>query len=199
MQQISADNDIFPIEKYSQAIREFTGYMSFGSIQRRLFTKKEPCMVYQETDQTYVVSPSCLVQGADTGMSTDKAIALLFPKVRDMNIVYNTVETQFTYQPTTPIFDKRIFPSKFMGELDISFLAYLQKEGKNIRISNLQMAYLLNKSRSRYAVWKDMTPLKSCTKQNYYVAFNALENQIILPSDTININDIISYLGGYCK
>ena len=198
-QQIFAAGSIFPIDQYTKSVREFTGYTTFGQLQKLIFIKKSPCTIFQENDASYLISPACLVQQGFTGMEVDKALNLITPFIHDMNVVYNTSASQFIYQSTSPIFTKKFLPSQFTDDLDISFLASLQKQGTNIRISDVQLAYMTSKSWSRYAVWKDMTALKPCTKQNYYVAFNLLDNYILASGAQLNLNDILAYRGGYCK
>lgn len=52
---------------------------------------------------------------------------------------------------------------------------------------------------SFFVVRKDMTPLKNCTKQNYTVALRHFDGFSWGPGRILNVNNEISYLGGYCK
>lgn len=60
-------------------------------------------------------------------------------------------------------------------------LAILQKEGTKIRIDKSALAYQTIKNAKFYVVYKDTSLLKRCTKQNYTIAANIINNQSINP------------------
>jgi len=190
---------IIPVEDYSKHIRAFSWSTKIWEFQKRLFINKVNCLIEQEW-YSYLLSPSCLVRPINTGMTIENALKLIMPYVDSIPVVYNTSSPIFSYEATSPIFSKKIFPVKLWDPLDYAFLLDLQNKNSKIRVSDLQLAYLISKSRSRYGVWKsDVWTLKPCTKQNYYVAFNSLSDHIRKSWEELNINDIISNRSWYCK
>lgn len=189
----------FPIEDYSKNIRIFSWSSEIGILQKRRLTQKAHCDIQKEW-QNYLISPSCLFHPIDVEMSIEDVFDLIMPYVDWVPMVYNTASPIFYYEATTPIFSKKIFPVTIRDPLDYAFLLDLQRKSTKIRVSKIQLAYLISKSWSWYWVWKwDIWLLKPCTKQNYYVAFNSLSDYIREAGTQLNLNDIISYRPGYCK
>lgn len=189
---------VLPIEEYNESIRAFSWSTEIGILEKRWLIQKAPCTIEQD-GENFLISPSCLLRSIDTGMSVKSALDLLTPYLEGVPIVYNTASPNFSYEATTPIFSKKLFPVTIRDPLDYAFLLSLQKEGKVFRISKVQLAYLMSKSWSWYGVWKDMTPLKPCTKQNYYVAFSSLQDYVRASGSQLNLNDMIANRPGYCK
>lgn len=196
---VFADSNILQIENYSQSIRSFTWSSEISVLQKRRLVQKSPCLV-QKNGDNFLISPSCLLREVTTGMSDDDVLSLIMPYVTDIPVVYNTAASTFSYEATTPIFSKRLFPVTIRDPLDYAFLLDLQKKETNIEVSKLQLAYLISKSWSWYGVWKwDVWFLKPCTKQNYYVAFSSLSDYVRASWTDLNLNDVISHRAGYCK
>lgn len=192
-------SSILPIEDYNKSILVFSWNVKISEFQKRFLTKKLTCNI-NKLGSNFLISPSCLARTIDTGMSDEFVLNLISPYIDSVPIVYNTSSPIFSYEATTPIFTKRLFPVKIWDPLDYAFLLDLQNKWTEIRISDLQLAYLISKSRSWYWVWKsDIWILKPCTKQNYYIAFNSLSGYVREAWTELNINNIISGLGWYCK
>lgn len=191
-------SSILPIEDYNQSIRSFSWSIQLGILEKRWIAQKAPCSVLPDGDN-YLISPSCLLRSIPAEIWIEDALNLLTPYIDGVPIVYNTASPTFSYEATTPIFIKKLFPVTVRDPLDYSFLFHLQKEETLFRISKLQLAYLMSKSWSRYGVWKDMTALKPCTKQNYYVAFSSLQDYVWQSWTQLNLNDMIANRPGYCK
>jgi hypothetical protein len=192
-------SSILPIQEYNESIRTFSWSTEIWNLQKRRLTQKAPCIIEQE-EKMFLISPSCLTRSITTGMSEDEVMKLIMPYVIDIPVVYNTASPIFSYEATTPIFSKKLFPVNIRDPLDYAFLLDLQKKWTKIKISDLQLAYIISKSWSWYGVWKwDIWSLKPCTKQNYYVAFSSLSDYVRASWTDLNLNDIISHRAGYCK
>ncbi|AHB41872.1 hypothetical protein P148_SR1C00001G1094 [candidate division SR1 bacterium RAAC1_SR1_1] len=191
-------SSIIPIEDYNQSIRTFSGSTEIGILEKRRLTQKALCTIEQD-GEGFVISPSCLLRPIIAEMSVKSALDLLTPYLEGVPIVYNTASPNFSYEATTPIFSQKLFPVTIRDPLDYAFLLSLQKEEKVFRVSKVQLAYLMSKSWSWYGVWKDMAPLKPCTKQNYYVAFSSLQDYVRASGTQLNLNDMIANRAGYCK
>jgi len=79
------------------------------------------------------------------------------------------------------------------------YIAQLQKSWVDIRIDKSTVAYNSIKNANFYVVYRNISSLKRCTKQNYFVAANILNNTILEPGETLNLNKKIANAAWYCK
>jgi hypothetical protein len=186
------------IEEYEREKQLFS-WEELTTLQRWRLMNKTSCSI-EEKWAFYVLSANCLLKPIEGVLSDQEVLDTIMPYVRGIPMVYNTASTNFLYEPTQPIFTQKILPDNVDDEIDYAFLFDLENKNTKIFLSKLQLAYLISKNRSWYATRKsDVGTLKPCTKQNYYVAFNALSDYIREPKSKLNLNDIIKYRAWYCK
>jgi hypothetical protein len=63
-----------------------------------------------------------------------------------------------------------------------------------LRLSSKDVAWIMAQKFSFFAVKKDLTPLKKCTKQNYTTALDHFDGYVFLSGSSLNVNDEISNL-----
>ncbi len=167
-------------------------------LQSLHYLNKEPCIYTPESKDKYIVTPSCILKNKLPKLEFTEAVDHIRPYITSFNTVYNEYATTFTYEGTSPIFKKNYdITAKTTNE--IVTLAYLQKAEKKLRIDKSALAYNTIKDANFYVVYRDISPLKRCTKQNYFVAANILNDTIIAPGEILNLNKKIANAPGYCK
>lgn len=169
---------------------------------RSLFTqmlslKNEKC-VYKERGNSYLLSPLCLLNRELPYIDENLVIENIWPEVVWFDDSYDETKTKFEYKSANPFFKnyKSIFDIDNIQKL---FLIKLYDRGTYILVPKTYIMYENFKKMSFYVVSKNISLLKPCTKQNYKVALNSLDNYVLAPWNIFNLNDHISYLPWYCK
>lgn len=184
-QQQTKQEDLSTISKIQQL-----KYMRYISQQECFYTK--------ENTNTYIITPSCLFGNKLPQLPLGQALEILWPHIETFNTVYNEYAQSFMYEWTSPILTKTydIFPKTTAEKIA---LAKAELQHKKLKINIYALAVQSIKQANFYVVYRDISPLKRCTKQNYFVALNILNNKIIQPGEILNLNQEIANAQGYCK
>ncbi len=167
-------------------------------LQEITLAQNTGCEYIQEKIDMYIISPSCLLKNELPQIPFKEAIDYLWPNIDSFNMIYNDSSQIFSYQWTSPIFQKNyeILPKTMEEKLA---LARLQNKWEKIRIQKSSLAYQTIKKANFYTVFKDTSILKRCTKQNYTIALNQIKDKILWAWETLNLNKEIMNLRWYCK
>lgn len=159
---------------------------------------QQDCFYSKEDASTYIITPSCLFQNKLPQLPLAQALEILWPHIESFNTVYNESAQSFVYEWTSPIVSKKydIFPKTTAEKIA---LVKAQLQNQKIKIESYALALHSIKQANFYVVYRDISPLKRCTKQNYFVALNILNNKVIQPWATLNLNQEIANAQWYCK
>lgn len=162
------------------------------------YINQQECFYAKEDTDTYIITPSCLFENKLPQLPLAQALEILWPHVEAFNTVYNESAQSFIYEWTSPIITKAydIFPKTTAEKIA---LAKAEIQDKRLKIDIYAIALHSIKQANFYVVYRDISPLKRCTKQNYFVALNVLNNKVIQPGATLNLNQEIANAQGYCK
>lgn len=160
--------------------------------------KNMKCSYEKETEDTYILSPICLIKNELPSIEFTEAIDYLWPYIQWFNNIYNDISTNFSYEWTSPIFTQNyeILPTNIQEKYT---LITMQEQEKKLRIHKSSLAYQTIKKANFFTVYKDISLLKNCTKKNYNVALQRFNGLIFWPGEVFNVNKMIMNLPGYCK
>jgi hypothetical protein len=189
------DFDVFQKQAKQENISKMPKIQQLKYI--RYINQKE-CFYAKEDTDMYIITPSCLFGNKLPQVPLTQALEIIWPHIEAFNTIYNESAQSFVYEWTNPILNKTydILPKTIAEKIA---LAKAEKENKKIKISIYALAVESIKQANFYVVYRDISPLKRCTKQNYFVALNALNNKVIQPGETLNLNQEIANAQGYCK
>lgn len=187
--------DTFQKSIYTQEIKDI---WKIQQLRYMKYINEQKCTYIKENEESYIITPSCLFKDKLPKLWFTEAIDYMRPYITTFNTIYNELATTFSYEWTSPIFEKNydILPKTTTEKIQ---LAQAQIQGKKIRISKSNLAYQTIKNANFYVVYRNTSILKRCTKQNYLVAVNILNNSTIKPWEIINLNQKIANAKWYCK
>lgn len=162
------------------------------------YIHQQPCKYTKENINTYIVTPACIFNNSGPNIEFKEAIEIIRPYIETFNTVYNESAQTFIYEGTKPIISK-LWEAQPQSYKEKIALAKAQVQWQKIRINTYTLALQTIQNANFYVVYRDTSLLKKCTKQNYLVAMNILNNYIINPWETLNLNKQIANAKGYCK
>lgn len=191
-------NDILNFSEYMAQDKKIENISRTKILYKIKQAKTMECTYVQEKKDTYIISPSCIIKNKLPQMGFVESIDYLRPYIQWFNNIYNDTSTNFSYEWTTPIFQKNyeIVPPTIEEKYA---LVVLQEQEKKLRIHKSSIAYQTLKNANFFAVYKDTSLLKNCTKKNYTVALRKINGMLLFSGKTLNLNKKIMNLSGYCK
>lgn len=198
-QWVTHAEDIINFSTFQKNIYSTTEEIStIQKLKNIKYINEQKCFYTKENKNTYIITPSCLFKDRLPTLDFQEAIDYMRPYIETFNTIYNEVTQNFMYEWTHPIFKKEydIIPTTRTERIA---LIQAQVEGKKLRIDKSALAYQIIKNANFYVVYRDTSILKRCTKQNYMIAINILNNMIIKSWEILNLNKIITNAPWYCK
>lgn len=144
------------------------------------------------------LNPDCLLKGKPPAFSLQEKAEIVLHHLAEWGSGYQP-DLQFAVYGGDSVkltTDKALFP------LSSELREQLQKAeivGQHIQLSSERFAKMLSQDLLFWGSEKEISQMGPCTKQNYLLAFDNLNNTLIQPGETFNFNRYLINLKGYCK
>ncbi len=194
-------DDVLNFSTYMNIVKvssdKITKIPKISLLKEMISIKNEKCK-YTRQWNNYILSPVCLINKQLPNFEYKDVIDNIWADIDWFETIYNDLNKNFVYESTDIYFE---WYKSFMPWDDIQkyILINLQKKWKKISIPIKYIYYEKSRELWIFVVGKDLSMLKNCTKQNYNVAINSLDNFLLYPWESLNINKHIAYLPWYCK
>ena len=154
------------------------------------------CENYERKEDIIILDPQCILDKTLPKLSLQDKVDAVEKRIKNIKNIYNPNKSFITYKESTiTLKGKNLYP------LDSTFrnmMLNLKKNHEKAEIPIEAFAPYVIDSLAIYATDKDISMLLPCTKQNYLLAFENLDNKIIKPGEQFNFNKYLVYLYGYC-
>lgn len=129
--------DTFQKSIYTNEIKDISKIEQVRYIK---YINEQKCVYTKENKESYIITPSCLFKDKLPKLWFTEAIEHMWPYITTFNTIYNEWATTFSYEWTSPLFEKKydILPKTTTEKIQL-VQAHLQ--GKKIRISKSNLAY----------------------------------------------------------
>ena len=154
---------------------------------------------YTLKDWIYTMDSICISEKFLPNMTLSEIVNKTWNQISDFSEYYQPFEESFNYHGAIPSFQTKWSPYLQENENSDRLISDAIKSRKKISFSEIELAQYYAKHLSYFVADKDLAKLWNCTHRNYSLALESLDNYVLKPWDTLNINQKLSTIQNYCR
>lgn len=154
---------------------------------------------YSFSDGIYTIDASCVLQNKLPELTLEEIINEVWNQISDFSEYYHPFDSSFDYHGAIPLFESEWSPYLQDSDESKNLLIKAIKRREKIRFSYNELAKYYANKLSYFVSDKDLTNLWNCTRQNYLLALESMDNYILKPGQSFNVNQKLRWIKWYCK
>ncbi len=154
---------------------------------------------YTLFDNVFTINANCINQKRLPQLTLVEVIDEVWNQIEWFSEYYEPYSTSFNYYWATPKFKTKWNPYLQWNEKSDQLINEATKHRKKIKITYNELAQYYAEHLSYFVADKDLTNLWKCSRINYELALDSVNNYFLWAWDTLNINQRLSWIDNYCK
>jgi len=154
---------------------------------------------YTSTNDIFIINAICIQQKKLPQLTLVNIIDRVRDQIESFSGYYEPFSTSFNYYWATPKFKTKWNPYLQWNEKSDQLISEAIKWRKKIKITYDELAQYYAEHLSYFVADKDLTNLWKCSRKNYTIAMETLDNYVMNPWDIFNVNQKLSWIKNYCK
>lgn len=147
----------------------------------------------------YEIHPKCIIDKKLPELNLTDIIRETWNQISDFSVYYQPFEKEFDYYWAKPIFTTSWSLYLQENEKSHQLISEAIEKNQTIKISYNELAQYYASHLSYFIADKDISKLWKCSKTNYLLAFNSLNDYILNPGNSLNMNKELIKISDYCK
>lgn len=152
---------------------------------------------YTLSGDIFTINAICIQENRLPKMNLVDIIDNVWDQIKWFSGYYEPFSESFNYYWATPIFSNELNP--YLSKNNYNLLENPIKNREKISFSKKDLARYYAENISYFVADKDLINLWNCTRTNYDLALESMNNFILKPWESLNINQKLGSIKDYCK
>lgn len=154
---------------------------------------------YTLVDDIFTINAICIPQKKLPQLTLVDIVDKVWNQIEWFSGYYEPYSISFNYYWATPKFKKKWNPYLQWNEKSDQLVTEAIKWRKKIKITYNELAQYYAEHLSYFVADKDLSNLWNCSRTNYMLAMETINNYVMNPWDIFNANQNLSVIKDYCK
>ena len=154
---------------------------------------------YTLEDSIYTIDAICITEKRLPSMTLVEVVNGSRDQILWFSGQYEPFKESFDYYNSYPIFRSEWNPYLQENDRSNELIKNSIKKWWKVSFSKQELAQYYAKNLSYFVAEKDLTNLWNCSRINYNLAMDGIDNYVLNPWEILNANDMLISIKNYCK